>query len=267
MLHDSDKLQERSHKIQLKQFISYSFGLQKENTDMTNSSNKSVEPEIAVIEFGLFSSKKLLVSLHKLKPSPTSLSENPHSVVQKLDCLPSNEKHQRISLVDASRIISLDHIAIAANTAMIRMSHYENIDSNTPNNNNGAMNKRGLALETVICAAGSTNVGSIMKDFAFDARSSAALSLQNGSLDDDEYTILLLSYDCSEKEHLETISQVGLTAPEKIQDMIQYFDRERGQQEVTALMKVFKVTAQEVSRDGSSLEKAVLNRVATKFYT
>eukprot|EP01083_Nonionella_stella_P206472 750970_1 len=158
--------------------------------------------------------------------------------------------------------MSLDHIAIAANTAMIRMSHYENTDNSDKTTKN-----RGLALETVICAAGSTNVGSIMKDFAFDARSSAALSLQNGSPGDDEYTVLLLSYDCSEKEHLEIISQVDLTAPEKIQDMIQYFDRERGQQEVTALMKVFKVTAQEVGREGSSLEKAVLNRVATKFFT
>lgn len=232
---------------------------------MKDSSNELLEPQIAAIEFGLFSSKKLLLSLHKLKPSPTSLSENPHSIVQKLDCLPSNEKHQRISLLDASRIISLDHISIAANTAMIRMSHHENINGDRINKN-GAINKRGLALETVICAAGSTNVGSIMKDFAFDAKSNAALSLQNGSFGD-EYNVLLLSYDCSEKEHLETISQVGLTVPEKIEDMIKYFDRKRGQQEVTALMKVFKVTAQEVGRDGSSLEKAVLNRVATKFYT
>ncbi len=226
-----------------------------------------MEDHIAAIELGLFPSSKLLVSLHKIvSPSSDTTdtnSINPHSIVQALDTLPSNQRHEKFSLMDASRIMSLDHIAVAANSALIRQLHFESYaQDNDSNTEEKAVKSRGLALETVVCAAGSTNVGSIMKDYAFDAKWNAANNSEGR-----DFHVLLFGYNVTKEEHLKTITKVGLNNPESTEYMMEHFHRSRSDEEVKSLIKVYKIGKEEVSNEGSSLEKAILNRVATKFYT
>ncbi len=224
-----------------------------------------MEDRIAVIELGLFPSSKLLVSLHKIVSGTDTTSINPHSVVQALDALPSNQRHDTFSLMDASRIMSLDHIAVAANSALIRQLHFESYakDNEDSNSEEKAVKSRGLALETVVCAAGSTNVGSIMKDYAFDTKWNEANNSGGGR----DFHVLLFGYNVTEEEHIEAITKVGLSNPESTEYMMEYFSRSRGDDEIKTLTKVYKLGKEEVSKERSSLEKAILNRVATKFYT
>ena len=115
---------------------------------------------------------------------------------------------------------------------------------------------------TVECAAGSTNVASILKDYAFDEHSKAAKENDTG------YNIILLGFDVEEEEYNNIMESqelgLGLDTPENEEDMKHFFARERSQEDKTALMKVYKITAPEVDMQG--MEKAILNRVATKFY-
>ena len=60
------------------------------------------------------------------------------------------------------------------------------------------------------------------------------------------------------------MSSQSQRTPETIADMVAFFGRERSQTEVMQLIKMFKITKEEVAMQG--LEKAIINRVAAKCF-
>eukprot|EP00555_Chaetoceros_dichaeta_P003323 CAMPEP_0198248630 /NCGR_PEP_ID=MMETSP1447-20131203/373_1 /TAXON_ID=420782 /ORGANISM="Chaetoceros dichaeta, Strain CCMP1751" /LENGTH=251 /DNA_ID=CAMNT_0043933089 /DNA_START=13 /DNA_END=765 /DNA_ORIENTATION=+ len=246
--------------------------------ELTSPSPSSTAPSlpghIASITFALHPKRSLRVSLH------TSISTNPHIIFSRTSALPSNDASgDRYAIIDAKRVVSLTHLGIAANSALLRLHHFEqstvdatntNTNTNMPTDTTVGRKRRGAALETILCAGGSTNVGSVLKEFAFDANSvaaaaAAAASVQQQSEQSQEYDVLFLGYDCeSEEEFTTVLSDVGLDAPRDESAWNAYFARERDGREMQEMAKIFKLSPEELARDGFSLEKAVLNRVATK---
>lgn len=115
-----------------------------------------------------------------------------------------------------------------------------------------------------------------MKDYAFDETSKAAAAIAVKSDDGDDhddtagatttYDVILLGFDVEESEYEQVMKDVaGLNNPVDEEGMISFFERQRSDLDVTAMIKVFKTTKQEVAMQG--LERAVLNRVASKFHT
>jgi hypothetical protein len=236
----------------------------------------------------LFPSVNVFCALH------TNISVNPHILTQRLSSIvvdkrsdsdnnndnvngtSSNETHDHYAIMDASRITSLEHLAIAVNAALLRASgQAKAINGNNDSNSAAGTShqimgqKRGRALDTIVCAGGSTNVASVLKDFAFNEHSIAAEEAKTETKSD--YNVVLIGIDVTLEQYADLTMNVniGLTnseqhQPEMIEDMIAFFGRERSKEEVTQLIKVFKTTREEVNMQG--LEKAIINRVASKFY-
>jgi len=192
----------------------------------------------ANVEFGLYPNRKLFITLHK------NIDTNPHHITKLLAALPKNSTHDHYAIMDATRIVSLNHINIAATNALMRADK----------------SRRGAALETVVCAAGSTNVGSVLKDYAFDQHSTAASESDSGST----YSVILLGFDVKEDEYETVMHDIGLNKPDDEENMISFFERKRSKDDIVAMTKLFKTTKQEIEMQG--LERAVVNRVASKFY-
>lgn len=169
----------------------------------------------------------------------------------------------------------MTHIGIAANSALLRLHHFEQSTVNATNTNTnntttiptdtGVKKRRGAALETILCAGGSTNIGSVLKDFAFDknslAAAAAAASVLQQPEQPQEYDVLFLGYDCeSDDEFTNVLSDVGLDVPRDESAWNAYFARERDGKEMQEMAKIFKLSPEELARDGFSLESAVLDR-------
>lgn len=208
---------------------------------------------ITTIQFALHPTLTLRVTLHR------SIPVNPHHVVNKLLDLPENTNSEKFAIFDATRIISLDQIAVAANSALLRQFQFQQ--------KNGACG-RGLALETILCCAGSTNTGSVLKDYAFDKHSIAA-SQSEGTKEQShngKYNVLCIGFCSSDEEFQEVVSTLGLSDPEPTHLINEFLSRTRTDKEIQDLMKVYKITKDEVDMMGSSFEKAIYNRVAAKFH-
>ena len=229
--------------------------------DESSNNSASNKVHLSSITFGLHPETTLRVSLHK------SIPTNPHHVVVNKvisSSIPSNANSETFAIMDASRIISFNQISVAANTALLRKYQYEC--------KNGT-SKRGIALETILCCAGSTNTASVLRDYAFDKNSNAAKELlndSNGGGNDNAnggYDVFCLGYCNSDEEFVQIVESLNLGPSETNDNIHAYLSRSRSEQETNELMKVYKITKEEIEMFGSSLEKAVNNRVAAKFYT
>jgi len=205
---------------------------------------------VTTIEFALHPTVSLRVSLHK------SIPTNPHNVVNQLFAIPNNSNSEKFAIFDAQKVVSLEQIAIAANTALLRRFQFEQ--------KNG-ISRRGIALETILCCAGSTNTATVLRDYAFDQNSTAATKEGTGC--NGNYDVFCLGFCESDEEFIKVISSVGLGKAANKSDLDAHLSRKRNEQEMKDLMKAYKVTPAEVDFQGSSLEKGVANRVAAKFHT
>lgn len=212
-----------------------------ENTQFI-SIESNMTSSYVTFQFGLFPDRKLQISLHR------NLKTNPHEITKRLASI-GNDSQKRFAIMDAYRIVSLDHVAIASNIALMRNSAEEIVIT------------RGVALDTVICAAGSTNVMSVMKEYAFDLHSDAA---KNGTAD--VYAVLLIAFDCELDQNVfDMAEKLKLGNCESLEDTRSFFSRKRSEQEIAILMKAYKVTKEEMEMRNSSLESSILNRLATKY--
>lgn len=217
---------------------------------MTNSE----KDEITTINFALHPNTSLRVSFHK------SIPVNPHQVVNKLFTLPDNATSDKFVIMDAKNIVSLDQISIAANTALLRRYQFAQ--------KNGVGNCRGLALETMYCCAGSTNTASVLKDYGFNKESVAAKEASDGTSGGGVgmYDVFCLGYCESDEEFRKVTSDMQLGVSVSASGIKEYLLRTRDEKEMNSLMKVYKIRKDEIEMYGSSLEKAVCNRVAGKFF-
>ena len=225
---------------------------------------------IATLTFGLYPGRNLRCSLH------TGISESTCRALAEraLNYDAADDKSAtsfgRYAIMDADRVVSLQHIAVAGNIALARYARWEAQDVNITNNNN----RRGIGQETVVCAAGTSHSGYALRDVGFfdvapasesekkqkqmqqDAKASASAS---------KFTILTIGFDCEgDAEYEKFLADMGLDDEGRL-NMQQYFVRPRSKQELTGLLKAFKVSQNEVDMDGSSLEHAIITRIATKF--
>ena len=231
---------------------------------------KDNDNAVTTLTFGLFPDTNLKVGLFLSSPkAPQELT----SQLAALDNATSSIG-ERYALLDATRIISLNHLGIAANSALVRLKNFrlmqedeeEKISQDESKEQGDAKKRkaRGIAIDTIICCGGSTNVQSVMKDFAFIPPPTTPP--EEGTT----YNYILLGYNCSsDDEFLKVAQDTGLTSSTSIStndEMNSFFARERTMQETKDLMKVYKLTSFEVEMKSSSLEEAIMNRVATKFY-
>ncbi len=83
---------------------------------MTNSEQEIDTDNIYItkINFTLHANVTLRVSLHK------SIQANPHEIVKKLLALPGNESSEKFAILDAKSIVSINQIAVGANSDLLR---------------------------------------------------------------------------------------------------------------------------------------------------
>lgn len=184
----------------------------------------------------------------------------------------------RFAIMDADRVVSLQHIAVAGNIALARCARWEAQGSdqqqggNGSNNNNNS-NRRGIGQETVICAAGTSHAGYALRDTGFfdvapasetEQKNKQEKKQQQAKATTSSFTILAIGFDCKDDaEYGRFLADMELDDGQP--GMEEYFGRERSKQELAALLKSFKVSTNEVEMDGSSLEHAIITRIATKF--
>ena len=236
-----------------------------------------LKDRIVHLKSGLFPDVNVFLTLHK------NISTNPHILVQRLSSITvdtdtdsgtstsTNGTHDHFAIMDASRIASIDHLAIAVNSALLRTNNAFASNSTNGNGSSPQMGqKRGRALDTIVCAGGSTNVGAVLKEFGFNESSIAAEETKRETETQSEYNVVLIGIGTTLEQYIETMTndQIALASsqrqPETIADMVAFFGRERSQTEVMQLIKMFKTTKEEVAMQG--LEKAIINRVAAKFF-
>uniref|UniRef100_A0A7S2A682 Uncharacterized protein n=1 Tax=Trieres chinensis TaxID=1514140 RepID=A0A7S2A682_TRICV len=218
------------------------------------------------ITLGLHPGHSLRVSIHKDVCDPYTISEQATSFgrTTKEGEDRATARDGRFAVMDARRILSLSHIAVAANSALLRIEKFKA----KKRNQDGDLKKsfsRGIALETIVCASGTSHVGSALRDYAFqqDANESNKSSTGRSSK---RFTLIAIGYDCpGEAEYASFLSNIGLDDGLSKEEMEIYFSRSRDDCELKDIMKAFKITKEEVEMEDSSLEKAVITKIASKF--
>ena len=223
----------------------------------------------ATLTFGLYPGRNLRCSLH------TGISESTCRALAEraLNYDAADDKSAtsfgRYAIMDADRVVSLQHIAVAGNIALARYARWEAQDVNATNNGNN--NRRGIGQETVVCAAGTSHSGYALRDTGFFDVAPASEPEKQKQMQQDakasasSFTIVVIGFDCEgDAEYEKFLADMGLDDEGRL-NMQQYFVRPRSKQELTGLLKAFKVSQNEVDMDGSSLEHAIITRIATKF--
>jgi len=155
-------------------------------------------------------------------------------------------------------------------------------------------NRRGIGQELVVCAAGTSHAGYAVRDYGFQPEAAGGGDIASNSNNSNKkrkkqqqnepttpatnatgnaggttaHTVLAIGFDCKDDQEYQTfLADVGLSNYPSSNSvcMEEYFHRERSEQELGRLMKAYKISQSEIDMDGSSLENAVLTRVATKF--
>jgi len=153
-------------------------------------------------------------------------------------------------------------------------------------------NRRGIGQELVVCAAGTSHAGYAVRDYGFQPEAAGGDNASNNNSNKKRkkqqqnepttpatnatgnaggttaHTVLAIGFDCKDDQEYQTfLADVGLSNYPSSNSvcMEEYFHRERSEQELGRLMKAYKISQSEIDMDGSSLENAVLTRVATKF--
>ena len=232
---------------------------------------------IATLSFGLHPGRSLRCSLH------TGLSESACRALaekaMKYDVTEGGESTAfgRFAIMDADRVVSLNHIAVAANIALARCARWEAQGSDQQHgghgSNNNNNNRRGIGQEAVICAAGTSHAGYALRDYGFfdvapasetEQKNKQKKKQQQAKATTSSFAILAIGFDCKDDaEYGKFLADMELDYGQT--NMAEYFGRERSEQELVALLKSFKVSPNEVEMDGSSQEHAIITRIATKF--
>jgi len=240
---------------------------------MTNDGSQAT-----VISFGLHARRSLRMTLHKRITNPYITSERALSFGD-FGQAGTGELPQiqgsRFAVMDAHRVVSSSHIAVAASSALLRMEKWEASIKMRDDDEKFVLSRRGVALETVLCASGSTHVANAMRTYAFHSTdksspSSSASGAATGkeiSRDNNQtsFDVLVLGFDCTDNEYKEFLNELGLDSGTSKDEMERYLTRDRLQSEIQDLMKIYKITKEEMEMEGSSLERAVITRVASKF--
>ena len=226
--------------------------------DKSIESTSFDETNISTIAFALFPNQILRASLHLDVPYPQKIAEETYSIQD-------NTCGEKYALMNADTLVSFKQVTIAANNALLKNSNVtsmnnSNIDScsskpeSTTTTTNNQKKRRGLALESIVCSGGSSNVGNVLRDHTFEKNN------------DTKRNVLILGFNCTAKEYNTFLTQSGLDKYGPC-PMDPFWKRERSTQQTNELMKLYKISPNEITMNGSVLEDAVLTRIATKYIT
>jgi hypothetical protein len=223
---------------------------------------------IATINFALYPTYNIRLALfHNIK--------NPSAVLNII--LDSDDLKDRFTLVDATNIISIQHVAVAANLVFQRKydalmkentktSVHDSMNANDDETRN--YNHRDhIAQEIATCVGGGSsntpNVWNALPESSFENDT----TIQE-RIDDTLYSVVALGVSfSSDDEFLSTFQLLGLSSgAESFTSMKRYFSRTRTDLEMKQLSQIYKLTQEEVQYS-SSLENAIITRIATKGYT
>ena len=149
--------------------------------------------------------------------------------------------------MDASRIVSPLQLVCAANMAVRRQKR--------------------PAWDTVFLAAPSTHAGHVWRDYAFGGGGGGGgeektANSQPQQQQDQDATIVLLSVGTTPSQHYQLVQQQCSSSLGEPQPMTEYFAR--SDLPVASFRKWYKLSQDEINN--SSLEQAVLTKIATKMY-
>jgi hypothetical protein len=137
------------------------------DSPFSHDSSKST----TLLGFGLHPERSLRVAVLENVENPVSIAKLSVSFPN----APGTENGEgvgRFAIMAASRIMSLEHISVAANSALFREFSRET-RSKSADNNQDANDKtsvkrlRGIALDTIFCAGGSLNEPTVLKEYGF----------------------------------------------------------------------------------------------------
>ena len=228
-----------------------------------------ISDTIATLTFGLHPGRNLRCSLHAGISESTCRALAERALNYDAADDKSATSFGRYAIMDADRVVSLQHIAVAGNIALARCARWEAQDGDGTNSSNS--NRRGIGQMTVICAAGTSHSGYALRDYGFfdvapasEPEKKQKQMQQDAKASASSFTILAIGWDCEgDADYEKFLADMGLA--DNRPDMQQYFGRPRSKQELAGLLKAFKVSQNEVDMDGSSLEHAIITRIATKF--
>ena len=83
-----------------------------------------IDASVINLKCGLFPGTNIFMSLFK------DVSINPVSVNKTLSSIPTNENYDHYAILNANRITSVEHIAVAINSSLMRFSAFRK-DSDT----------------------------------------------------------------------------------------------------------------------------------------
>ena len=195
---------------------------------------------------------------------PERIIENTKSFLHTND---NNEQYgERFAIMNAQRVVSVKHLAIAANITLMKQRNKKQ-DEKKQEQQQQQVFKRGIALQTIINGAGSTHVGTVLRDYAFISTNDHKYTSSNTM-----YSIAVLGFNCSSKEMCDCISHIMNKDSDKINgngssSCDEYFisKKDRTQEQLQDLCKSYKITMDEINM--SSLEDAIITRISTKYFT
>lgn len=198
---------------------------------------------VACLDLKLHKHRKVYVSVHTYCER-----EPPSTITNKV------KENPKFAIMDAHRVVSLSQLTVAANIAL------------SPTSKSSKQSLGAWAI--VLNAAGSTHFGHVMRDYAFgeevDIGSSQTqtTTTENMPTSTNNAMIVAISLDASTIEnHVDMTREVGLGPPQSL-DVL---EKETSQEQIEKFVKWYKITKEEIEM--SSLEQAVLTRIATKYYT
>lgn len=122
---------------------------------------------------------------------PERMIENIKSYISKNSNSNNNESYgERFAIMNSKRVVSVKHIAIAANIALMKHNKKQQHHQS---------NRRGIALQTIVHAAGSTHLGTVLRDYAFTSTNDHKYTPSS----DDSNTvdsIIVLGFNCQSME-------------------------------------------------------------------
>jgi len=222
---------------------------------------------IATIQFALYPDTCLRLALFHNIPIPSSTL----NTIQQ-----NHELRDRLTILDASNVVSLRHMAIAANVALQR-NHDVNTSSIEDRINqdfkDGQPSRNGVSIikEILACLGGGTHVQHAIADFLFEQVDNSWRQDEMKIDCDKLYSVIVLGINFSSPEvfasKLHHLS-FALDKAESISSMVGYFSRIRSELEIQALCRIYKLNIKEIPMNNhESLENAIITRIATKFYT
>mmetsp|Transcript_26457 Transcript_26457/g.37148 ORF Transcript_26457/g.37148 Transcript_26457/m.37148 type:complete len:283 (-) Transcript_26457:481-1329(-) len=259
------------------------------------SSNTVASLELKLCTTTTTGTTNLTVSLYHVELSSSCSSSSPsnhnnifHELCHITTQLRENEEknnnqkvNSNFAIMDARRIISWNQLVIAANMAFVPRSSFKS--SQRRSSSSSRPRPAQDIWSVVLNAAGSTHFGHVLRDYAFgelpqqqqqpqEEESSSTTNNENDPTTTKMIPIVALSTGTTMDQHTSTFTKL-LSSRHNLHCTLQPLstlqqdndnDDHKSKSSTAQFSKWYKLTPKEI--ETTSLEKAILTKIATKFY-